>query len=420
VLPRSITFFPAALRARFDIISWDPRGAGANEVQCFASAEDQDKFFAGFPMGFPVSEAEQRTWIRGYVRYGQLCAERNGDLLAHVSTVDTANDLDLLRQAVGESQLNYWGLSYGSFLGALYANLFPDKLRALVLDGNVDPVPLTNGGNNTAFLPSVLRFGSDKGTAKTLDAFLTLCGQASTAHCAFSAGSAAATKTKWAALLRRLHEHPINVDSPPRTYTYAGLITLIASDVGVIAIKALWPQAAELLQSLWTSGEQGDPSPAPVLQPLGPVPPSGPYNTIRCGEVPTPRNTDLYPAFAALAYARSGDVGPAWVWRWDETCASWPVTAAHRYGGPWNRPTANPILVINNTYDSETPYEDAIAMVKRLARARLLTVDGYGHTVLINPSTCANDYVSRYFIDGTLPPEGTVCRQDQPPFATGP
>jgi pimeloyl-ACP methyl ester carboxylesterase len=71
-------------------------------------------------------------------------------------------------------------------------------------------------------------------------------------------------------------------------------------------------------------------------------------------------------------------------------------------------------------YDPSTPYEGAVAMANDLANARLLTVDGYGHTVLLNPSTCANDYVSRYFVDGTLPPPGTVCRQDQPPFTTGP
>jgi len=420
-LPAWFGFFPAALRARFDIISWDPRGIGASTaVQCFADADEGQQVFAGLPGGFPVSRAEQRAWIRAYARFGQLCGERNGDLLAYVSTVDTAKDLDLLRQAIGDPQLDYLGVSYGTFLGATYANLFPDKVRAMVLDGNVDPVAWTNGGDDDAFLSTFLRLGSDKGSAKTLDAFLTLCGQASTAQCAFSAGSAAATKAKWTALLRRLRAHPVTIDNPPRRFTYAALVAAIGGDFSVLFFKALWPKAAELLQTLWTSPERSTLASAPDAEPpLGISTSDQGTFAVLCAESPNPRRPGVYPVLAALAYARAGDVGPAWVWRLDEPCASWPATAAHRYAGPWNRPTANPILVIGNIFDPATAYEGAVAMSHDLARARLLTVDGYGHTVLLNPSSCANDYESRYFVDGTLPPEGTVCRQDEPPFAGG-
>ena len=96
------------------------------------------------------------------------------------------------------------------------------------------------------------------------------------------------------------------------------------------------------------------------------------------------------------------------------------VVAAERYTGPWDHPTTNPILVINNTFDPATPYESGVAMIRALARARLLTVAGYGHSLFANPSTCANDVVSQYVVDGTLPPLGTVCLQDQPPFTPGP
>ena len=182
-LPQWLGLFPATLRARFDLISWDPRGVGASTaVRCFATSEDEQKFFAGLPDGFPVGRAEQRAWISLYARFGLRCAESNGDLLAHVSTTDTANDLDLLRQAVGDPQLNFLGLSYGTFLGATYANLFPDKVRTMVLDGNADPVMYTNGGDDDASLGLFLRLGSDESAAKTLDAFLTLCGQAATAR----------------------------------------------------------------------------------------------------------------------------------------------------------------------------------------------------------------------------------------------
>ncbi|MFF3322940.1 alpha/beta hydrolase [Streptomyces sp. NPDC002889] len=100
-----------------------------------------------------------------------------------------------------------------------------------------------------------------------------------------------------------------------------------------------------------------------------------------------------------------------------EPCATWPARAADSYTGPWNRPTAHPVLVVNTTYDPATPYQGAQAMTLLLADARLLTVQGYGHAVLLNPSRCAGDHESRYLVDGVLPEPGATCRQDTPPFA---
>jgi hypothetical protein len=102
---------------------------------------------------------------------------------------------------------------------------------------------------------------------------------------------------------------------------------------------------------------------------------------------------------------------------WDyEWCGQWPARAVHRYTGPWSRPTAHPVLVVNPTYDPATSYQAAEAMTRELANARLLTLNGYGHTALLNPSTCVNDYAVRYFTTGALPPVGASCRQDIPPF----
>jgi hypothetical protein len=112
-------------------------------------------------------------------------------------------------------------------------------------------------------------------------------------------------------------------------------------------------------------------------------------------------------------------LGRFWLWA-DEPCASWLARAADRYAGPWNRRTAKSILVVNNTVDPETPYKGAVAMTRYLARARLLTVEGYGHSVLLNPSPCAQNHESSYFVDGTLPPPGTVCQQEKQPFTTSP
>ncbi|WP_251017223.1 alpha/beta hydrolase [Streptomyces sp. ISL-1] len=114
---------------------------------------------------------------------------------------------------------------------------------------------------------------------------------------------------------------------------------------------------------------------------------------------------------------RAGYLGHWWVWA-NEPCTTWQATAAASYDGPWDRPTAHPILVVNPTYDPATPHQAGKAMARELADARLLTLNGYGHTALDNPSNCVNQHAVRYFLSGVLPPVGASCEQDTPPFST--
>src|SRR5262249_9114126 len=156
---------------------------------CFASAQAESRFLDGKTVGssFPVGTMEMSEWIELYRAFAHHCERRSGSLLRHVSTADTARDLNLLRRAVGDRRLNYDGVSYGTLLGATYANLFPDRVRALVLDGNLDPKAYlhpqrrANGGR---FLTTDLRTRSDQSAARTLHAFLGLCGSVDSAHCA--------------------------------------------------------------------------------------------------------------------------------------------------------------------------------------------------------------------------------------------
>jgi pimeloyl-ACP methyl ester carboxylesterase len=398
--------FPAAVRARFDIVSWDPRGVGASTaVQCFASQDAEDRFFAGSPTrnvdGFPVGPAQMTTWIDHYRRFGERCKRRNGRLLTHVSTVDTVRDLDLMRRRAGERKLNFLGTSYGTIVGAVYANMFGDRVRAMALDGVVNPSAWShpqrprNGGR---FLPGGLRFKSDVETAKTLDAFLHLCGSTDTAHCAFSAGNPEATRQKFTELLARL---PVDLTAGQTTYAQA-----LSGTIRAIYVTASWKLQAIALQQLW---EQG---PAAVPPPAG----RGEEQemAIACGEVPSPR-ASAFPAIDAFAQQRSGAAGAFWAWDY-EPCSTWPVRSAHRYTGPWDHRTANPVLVIGNTFDPATPLRGAAAMARKLARARLLTMDGYGHTALLNPSSCVSRFETRYFVNGALPPKGSRCAQDEGPF----
>jgi len=135
---------------------------------------------------------------------------------------------------------------------------------------------------------------------------------------------------------------------------------------------------------------------------------------IACGEVPSPP-ASAFPGIDGFARQRSGVVGPFWAWDYSP-CATWPVRSAHPYTGPWDRRTANPVLVIGNTFDPATPLRGAVAMSQQLGRARLLTLDGFGHTALINPSACVNRFEARYLVRGVLPPRGTRCAQDEAPF----
>jgi pimeloyl-ACP methyl ester carboxylesterase len=426
-LPLVFDLFPAALRERFDIASWDPRGVGASTaVQCFATADAEQRFFRGIPAGFPVGAAEIDKSIRGYRAFGRRCERRNGGLLRHVSTADTARDLNLLRGEVGDRRLSYWGVSYGSFLGATYANLFPKRVRAIVVDGDVNPkawVDRQIKANAGRFFGTWLRQRSDRGSAKTLNAFLDLCGRSNTAQCAFSAGSPAATRAKFETLLSRLRTHPESFG-----VAYAELVETTLHGLESIAPLGPmigWTGLASTLQQVWMTGTMNQPAggktddfpPISSGRIVGQDPRyAGPEQqfAIFCSESANPR-PGAFRSLGRFAFRRSGPVGPWWSWA-SEPCGSWPATAPERYAGPWDRRTHNPVLVIGNTYDPNTPHRGARAMTRQLSRARLLTVDGYGHTELLNPSSCANRYASRYLIAGVLPPKGTRCKQDQVPF----
>jgi pimeloyl-ACP methyl ester carboxylesterase len=433
-LPQWLALFPAPVVARFDIVSWDPRGIGrSTAMQCFATKDDEAKFFAGVPSRwFPVGDAEIVAWNDRFAKFARICQQRDGTLLSHVSTTDSARDMDLLRQAVGETALNYLGVSYGTYLGAVYANLFPDRVRALILDGNLDPVEWTNGGYDRAAISDGLRFGSAQGSAESLNAFLDQCGAAGAKLCAFSTGDVQGTHAKFATLLQRLQRSPATLGTTKVTYAALltgvhGLMFTTRAEPGFDG----WGKAATLLEDVWNSTNPNATTPAPgssapAIDLMAKAAPSPARDhakyasdqqgsAVQCAESPNPRPAELFRSLGRFVAASFGPVGLVDLWQ-DSPCASWQAKATDRYGGPWDRPTANTILVIGNTHDLSTAYRNSVAMARELAKARLLTVDGYGHTALLNPSTCASQYESDYLIGGTLPPEGTVCRQDKGPF----
>ena len=429
-LPKWQKFFPAGLRERFDLVSWDPRGInGSKSVQCFDTQDDRKAFFRGLPMtAFPEGQTEVSLWLEKMTALAKPCRKLNGDLLDHVSTADSARDMELLRRAAGDDKLNYLGLSYGTFLGATYTNLYPDRVRALVLDGNINPEAwFAEPGYSLS-----LRLNSDIGGQETLAQFLRLCGDAGKGKCEFSAGTAATTEAKWKALLKRLAQGPIHIpagaigkDVPKAAMDFSRALTITQVAIQLSFVEPVdkpfqgWKFLAHMLEAIWQNRETKAVQVAATNQ-MKALPKEKYVGneqgwSVQCVDSPNPRQPDFYVQQAKIAVGRAGELGLYWSWN-DSPCLNWPGKAADPYTGPWSHPTAAPILVIGNRFDPETVYANSLAMAKALANARLLTVEGYGHTATLNPSDCANEAVYRYFLTGALPPEGKVCPQNHPPF----
>jgi pimeloyl-ACP methyl ester carboxylesterase len=269
-LPLLYGRFPAAVRARFDVVSFDPRGIGqSTDLRCFDTIGQEQQLLSGAPAGYPIGAAQQQAWENTYATFDKACAAHAGPLLAHDTTADVARDMDLLRQAVGDPTMNYIGTSYGTYLGATYANLFPGKVRAMTLDANVDPVAVATGTDGSARRLGIwLRLDTDEASAAGLNAFLDLCGRAAISACAFSTGTPAATHAKWNTLLDRLASHPVTVAGTTVTRAVAVVATVNGLDqaLPIPNLANGWPDLATLLQTLWALTD-GSPAPARTALP---------------------------------------------------------------------------------------------------------------------------------------------------------
>jgi pimeloyl-ACP methyl ester carboxylesterase len=373
-------------------------------------------------MQFPVTREEERVWIRSNRALARACAERGGAILDHMSTANVARDMDLLRRAVGDAKLTYAGYSYGSYLGATYANLFPGKVRALVVDGVLDPVAWSTGrGDQARTLPFSTRLGSAKGASATLQEFLRLC-DAGGPNCAFSEGN---PKRRFDRLARRLLREPVEVTDPASGETF--LVTyaeLIGTTLNVLYDPIFWPEWAEVLQQLWelTDPEAAAASLRALRARFGGGLQQEPYPNfieggpgVFCSETHNPDNVRAWSRAARAQDRQFPYFGRPWTWT-SSICEPWPGWDRDHYDGPWNRTTANPVLVVGNTFDPATPYHGAVTVDRLLPRSRLLTLAGWGHTSLFL-SACVDAHVNTYLLTTRVPARGTVCAPDVVPFA---
>ncbi len=383
--------FPAALRARFDIVGFDPRGVGASTpIRC---EENLDHFIPEDATA--DTPAELTNLLDGSRAFAEQCGERNAALLPHLSTEDVARDLDQIRAALGDAQLTYVGFSYGSMIGEDYASLFPAHVRAMVLDGVVDP----SLGLETFRRDQAVAFEG------ALDRFLAQC--SADTSCPFHSGGHAAAA--FDALMREIDRHPVPTtrlgDREPVGPTQAWQAVTQS-----LYVQAAWPVLADAL----AMARDGDGSLLLLLgDPLRGRNPDGSYSNlvdaydaVTCLDWPAPRDPAAYSAMATSFTRVAPRVGRLLAFN-DVECAYWP-TPPERVPAPVSAPGAPPIVLVGSTGDPATPYAWAESVARQLTSAVLVTRVGEGHTGYL-VSACVRNAVDGYLLDRTVPAAGLRC-----------
>ena len=413
-------FAASGLSASFDLVGFDPRGIGrSTAIRCFGTQRQWGSVLV--PYAFPFTADEEGPWIAGELHMDDVCDQRAGRILDHMATADVARDLDTLRAAVGDEKLTYLGISYGTYLGNTYANLFPDNFRAMVLDSALDPVAWSTGVAGEEGLPFSTRLRSSIGAQATLDEFFRLC-DAGGPNCAFSGDSAA----RFAALADQLKAGPIDVVDP-----ISGAVVpfryqdLIANALFSMYDAASWPALAQFLAfieqqasaatlgkalaRLWVDqgyiSKRGFPRYFNALEG---------FPSVACSDTDNPDDYAVWSEVAPADDAAHGYFVRQWTWA-SSICAQWPGADADRYMGPFDSETEAPILFLNNRFDPATRYEGAVAAESALPNAALITVNGWGHGATPT-SSCAIAAVVGYLLTGDSPGDLT-CDPDVVPFA---
>lgn len=403
------------LQGRFDVVSFDPRGVGYSDpLQCFETEEQRAAYLAGLP-SFPYLDEQERHYFEVASGLAPICLERGQPIVSHMSTADVARDMDLLRQAVGDERMTYLGFSYGSYLGNTYANMFPDKVRALVIDGVIDPLIWTIGR----------QISSDRIAVQAVaDEFNRLCDEAaaiSPALCPMSGPEGAAAT--FDSLAEALKGTPILLPDGS-LYTYD---RLIGDTVGCMYSPEAWPYCAAVVAFLsnavrgdMDAGRQAAAAREAMMKQLRGDDAVRAYNNgfdasygVQCADT---QHRKPFAAYAALdGWTYKGSIfGPYWWWQ-STPCANWPL-AEDRYAGPWTARTSAPVLVVGNYFDPATDYAGAVASDKFLKNSRLLSYAGWGHCAFPRANACVVSHVVQYLLDGSLPPKGTVCPANPNPF----
>ena len=413
---------------RFDIVGFDPRGVGASDaVKCFPSVRDQVLALKGMSVVFPYGAKEETAYVKSAQAVGRACSTTGAALAGAMSTAEAARDMDVLRRAVGDPKLTYLGFSYGTALGQYYANMFPDRVRALALDGVINPVSWTGTPATQGRLQDD-RLRSADGAYRALDKLLIRCDRVGSKRCSFSAGD---PRKHFAAIARKLRAEPLvlgrdeTMGTIRLTYaSFAGLIlSALYSPTGGDFVTAV-AREVELLQTRPAkSAARTAALKATLLERV--IHPARDFlydNSLEafagvmCTDGLHPADATRWPALTAAADTRAPYFGRAWGWG-SVPCASdtWTVRDEDAYTGPFNHRTSAPVLFVGNYWDPATNYREAVSSAQLLPGSRLLTSDNWGHTAY-GTSKCVTGAVDAYLLRGALPPVGQKCHSPMQPF----
>jgi pimeloyl-ACP methyl ester carboxylesterase len=386
------SYFGSKIRSSYDIVGFDPRGVGQSDpLQCESDAQ-LDELVASDPD--PETAAEVAKSNALITQLGNACLTKSGDLARHMSTVEVAKDMDILRAALGEDKLTYFGASYGTFLGATYADLFPDKVGRMVLDGALDPSLST----------LQISLAQAHGFEVALRAYVANCTQKSDCFLGGSVDQG----------VLRIQQFLTQVDTTPLPGDGERQLQIGNAVLGIwlpLYVKDYWPLLDNALQSAFKGDGRQLLALSDAYVSRGP---SGYIDNsiealyaVNCLDhddgIPASKVARYLPQFtkASPTWGRIFDFGLT-------ACADWPIHSGvvghelHAVGAP-------PIVVIGTTRDPATPLAWAQALASQLDSGTLITRDGDGHTGYDRGNSCVDDAVESYLVDGVDPPPDLYC-----------
>lgn len=383
----------AGLIENYDVVGFDPRGVGLSTAVACLEPEEMDHYLYDIPAA-PRGTAEWEAELaERHAEFAAACEENSGGILPFVTTVNSAHDMDLLRGVLGDDTLNYLGYSYGTFLGATYAKLHPERVGRLVLDGAIDPsVPGIEVGTTQAV-----------GFESALRAYMENC--LSARGCPFS-GTVDEAMADLGALLASVDARPL----PNGDGRMLGADSLMTGIIAALYSQENWG----ILTTALESALGGDPSMAFFLADFYNSREDGYYidnsaeafRAYNCMDYPVEEDPAAEDAAMAKIRAEAPTIAP--YWEGPDACADWPHPpkgtreAIHAPGAP-------PMLVIGTTNDPATPYEWSVTLAEQLESGVLITRVGEGHTGYNKGNVCVDRAVEAFFLDDTVPEDGLRC-----------
>ncbi len=373
--------FPAEVRERFDVVAMDPRGVGGSTP--LACGLDPATLYA---VDHTIEdEIDARTLVQVSEQYAQDCESRRGDLLPHVGTRAVARDMDLIRAGMGDERLDFLGFSYGTSIGQVYAELFPDRVRTMILDGLVDPAP---SGPDVALQQAL-------GFETALARWAADCPGRSS--CRFAGPDAAL-----AAVDEMLARAEDGIASN------GGVRALGPGEAAVgLALPlynvGFWPSLDRALADAIDGDGAGMVGLADQYTRLADF---SIYFAVSCLDSSWPDDPDEHLALAEAAGEAAPRFGEAIVNDYLR-CAVWPTEPDPI--GPIDAAGSPPILVVSTTGDPATPHENAVTVAARLEAGVLVVHEGDGHTIVFQSSDCIDEIALAYLIDEVVPADGVRC-----------